>query len=78
MDWLEYVNRSNSGDDSSVIPRRCQSDQLRPAERAIQTALWAVQAMGRDERLTDAAVSLQCAFERVADYVDGVPAEEEG
>jgi len=54
------------------IPRRNQTLQWTPAERAIYDAMQAVEAMPADTRLTDAVILLGKARDRVADYVDGV------
>lgn len=56
----------------SDIPRRVRTDQFSEAEKAIYEAVWIVESMNADVRLTDAVVLLQAARERVADYVDDV------
>lgn len=56
----------------SEIPRRAKVYEWCDAERAIQGAIDAVEAMAADVRLTDAVVLLGRARERVADFVDGV------
>lgn len=58
------------------IPRRCQTDQWTPAERAIQAAVDEVEQMGADERLTRAVVLLGEARSAVADFVDATPEKE--
>lgn len=55
------------------FPRRINIDKMTPAEKAIHDATQAVEAMPADERLTRAVVLLQSAREYVADFVDGVP-----
>lgn len=54
------------------IPRRVCIDRWTPAERAINDAAQAVEAMAADVRLTDAVVLLQAARDSVADYIDGI------
>lgn len=56
------------------VPRRCRIDRMMPAELAITEAMRAVEAMPADPCLTDAIVLLGKARDRVADFVDGVPA----
>jgi hypothetical protein len=58
------------------VPRRIQMLLWCEAEHKIQQAVDAVEVMGADVRLTDAVVLLAKARERVADFVDGVPAAE--
>jgi hypothetical protein len=60
----------------TTIPRRCRLDLLTPAERAIVDAVCAVEALPADTRLTDAVVLLQSARDKVADFVDGVPRDD--
>lgn len=55
------------------IPRRARVDRWCDAEKAIQAAVDAVEAMPADVRLTDAVNHLWEARQSVADYVDGVP-----
>ena len=59
----------------SEIPRRNRVDQWVPAERAIQDAVDAVEAMPADVRLTHAVILLGQAREAVADYVDALESE---
>jgi hypothetical protein len=54
------------------FPRRNQIDQMTPAEWAITKAMYAVEEMAADERLTKAVGLLMEARDLVADYVDGV------
>lgn len=56
------------------IPRRIDLRRLSPAEREIHFATQEVESMGADPRLTEAVILLGRARERVADYIDGVPA----
>lgn len=51
--------------------RRDRIDLSTPAENAIRAAIDAVEAMGADERLTEAINLLTMARNRVADFVDG-------
>jgi hypothetical protein len=53
-------------------PRRADMGRWTPAERAINDAMQAVEAMAADVRLTDAVVLLGAARDSVADYIDGV------
>lgn len=55
------------------LPRRIDVNQHTPAEKAIQDAVAAVEALEADVRLTDAVVLLIQAKNRVADFVDGFP-----
>jgi hypothetical protein len=57
------------------FPRRCYVDKMVPAELAITQAMYAVEAMPPDVRLTDAVTLLDKAREKVADFVDGLKAE---
>lgn len=61
---------------SDEIPRRIRMDKWTPAEKAIDDAVRAVEAMPADERLTNAVVLLGEARAWVADFVDGVPVSE--
>jgi hypothetical protein len=63
-----------TSEQSKFAPRRCRMDRMVPAELAITQAMGAVEAMAADVRLTDAGVLLGQARNRVADFVDGVPA----
>lgn len=56
----------------SDIPRRSNIQTWTDAERAIQAAVDAVEAMPPDVRLTDAVTLLYEARQSVADYVDGI------
>lgn len=64
------MSEINRGDE---IPRRARVDLWCDAEKAIQAAVDAVEAMPADVRLTDAVNQLWEARQSVADYVDGVP-----
>ena len=55
-------------------PRRNSIDKLIPAELAIRNAILAVEESGCDVRLTQAVTLLGEACDKVADFVDGVPA----
>lgn len=57
---------------TNTIPRRCYVERWTPAEKAIKDAVDAVEDAGCHPLLTDAVVLLQQAFEKVADYNDGV------
>jgi hypothetical protein len=57
---------------ASDVPRRIDMSRWTPAERAIQHAVDAIEAMGADVRLTDAVILLSQARDKVADFVDGV------
>lgn len=59
------------------LPRRARLELLTPAEVAIRAAICQVEDLPPDSRLTEAVVNLLMAQDRVADYVDGVPIEEE-
>ena len=62
-------------------PRRCYVDLMVPAEKAILDAMYAVEAMAADVRLTDAVILLGQAKDKVSDFVDSaapaVPAQGE-
>src|SRR5438309_5981536 len=68
----ELLRKPQESKPMSDIPRRSRMDLWTPAETAIRNALIAVEAVGADERLTEAVVLLGHAQERVADYVDGI------
>lgn len=57
---------------NSAIPRRIQLEHMTLAERAIYDAVQVVEAAGCDVRLTEAVILLQKAWDKVADFVDGV------
>ena len=61
----------------TILPRRIQLDKCTPAELAIQNAVWEVEKMGADVRLTNAVILLSEARDQVADFVDGVVTESE-
>lgn len=52
--------------------RRCDILRHTPAEKAITDAMATVEALGADERLTNAVVLLVAARENIANFVDGV------
>lgn len=54
------------------IPRRADQQRHTNAEKTIQLAIDAVEAMGADARLTDAVVLLGAAKNSVADFIDGL------
>lgn len=58
------------GDDVGLVARRNRLDQFSPAERAVWSAIQAVEALDADVRLTEAVVLLGRAQNRVADWVD--------
>lgn len=58
-----------------TIPRRAQIERYCPAEKAISAAMYAVEEMPADVRLTDAVELLGRAKDRVADFVDGINPE---
>ena len=53
-------------------PRRNQLDQCTPAELAIYTAMYEVEMVGADVRLTNAVIKLNEARNLVADFVDKI------
>lgn len=57
---------------SNEIPRKCKLELMSPGELAIHEAKQIVEAMGCDERLTDAIVLLIQAQDKVADFVDNL------
>lgn len=71
----DMTNGPEFDDDGKMtyVPRRIMFDKMTPAERAITEAMWAVEAEGCDQLLTDAIVLLAQAREKVADYVDRQP-----
>ena len=76
------VCRLTPGDMAEVeadpeIPRRNRIDKFTPTEQAIWDASLLVEMAGADVHLTDAVVLLGRARDKVADFVDGVPHEEE-
>ena len=58
--------------DKSSIPRRSRLDLNTPAELAIRLAMYEVEKVGEDEKLTVAIVLLAKAKDCVADFVDKV------
>lgn len=52
------------------IPRRCRVDKMDPAELSIMKAIDIIEAMGADERLTDAVQLLSEAKDKVSDFID--------
>lgn len=60
---------------SHLIPRRCYSDRLTPAEKAIRAAMQAVEEAGAHPLLTGAVMLLEEAFHKVADHTDAGTAE---
>lgn len=52
------------------IPRRIKLNEMTPAERAIQAAIWEVEKAGADVKLTEAVILLGKAKDLVSDYVD--------
>lgn len=52
------------------LPRRCYVDKMEPAELTIMKAIDIVEAMGADERLTDAVTLLGEAKDKVSDFID--------
>jgi hypothetical protein len=57
-------------------PRRVQLDLLTKEELMIKDCIKAVEALGRDERLTNTIINLMGASSNLADYVDNVPVKE--
>jgi hypothetical protein len=57
-------------------PRRVQLDLLTKEELMIKDCIKAVEALGRDERLTNTITDLTVASFSLADYVDNVPVKE--
>ena len=57
---------------SNEFPRRIQLQKLTPAELAIVNAVYLVEEMGADVRLTNAVNLLAKARDQVADFVDGI------
>jgi len=55
---------------NNEIPRRNRIDLCEPSEIAIYNAMYEVEKLGADERLTDAIVKLNEAKELVSDYID--------
>lgn len=53
-----------------AVPRRADLNRQSVGERAIQDAVWAVETMGADPRLTAVVVTLAEAKKALADYVD--------
>lgn len=52
------------------IPRRIRLDLMKPAEKAIQNAVWEVEKIGADVTLTEAVILLQKAKNLVSDFID--------
>lgn len=52
------------------VPRRIQLDKMVPAEKAIRAAVFEIEKLGADIRLTSAQIKLQEAKELVSHYVD--------
>lgn len=52
------------------VPRRNMIPEWCEAEKLIQDAIWAIEKMGADTRLTDAQTMLSQAKDKVSDYYD--------
>lgn len=52
-------------------PRRNRMDLNTPAEIAIQNAVWEVEKVGADPKLTEVVVLLGKAKDLLSDFVDG-------
>jgi len=52
------------------IKRRNRSDLWLPSEQAIQNAMWEIEKIGADVKLTEAIIHLQKAKDLVSDYID--------
>lgn len=50
--------------------RRHRADLWTPSEKAIQDAIWEIEKIGADVKLTEAVILLQKAKELVSDFVD--------
>lgn len=50
--------------------RRNRLDLMTEAEKAIHTAIWEVEKIGADVKLTEAVIHLQDAKKLVSDYLD--------
>lgn len=70
---LTKLKETHVNDSTTPTNRRCRRDLMVPAETAITEAMYAVEGMPADVRLTDAVVLLGKARDRVADFVDGKP-----
>lgn len=52
------------------IPRRNRMDLNIPAEASIQNAIWEVEKVGADVKLTEVVILLGKAKDLLSDYVD--------
>jgi len=52
------------------MPRRIKLDSQLPAELAIGIAIYEVEKLGADVKLTDAVIALEKALNLVSDYID--------
>jgi len=52
------------------IKRRHRADQWEPSEKLIQDAIWEVEKIGADEKLTEAVILMAKAKELVSDFID--------
>lgn len=52
------------------MPRRSKMYLMVPAEIAIQEAIWKVESVGADNRLTEAVILLAKARDLISDYLD--------
>jgi hypothetical protein len=59
-------------------PRRSRKDLMWPSELAITDAIYEVEKMGADIRLTNAEIKLMEARNLIADYIDDKPKREPG
>lgn len=57
---------------SDVFPRRNDTLRMIEAEKKISDAMYAVEALGADLRLSDAITLLDAARASVADWVDDI------
>ena len=59
--------------DQSEIMRRNRVDLMIPAEKKILEAIWEIETIGADTRLTEAQTLLSKAKDLVSDYHDKIP-----
>jgi hypothetical protein len=56
--------------ETNTFPRRVRLDLLTPVEKQISDAVYSVEKMESDTRLTEASLLMQKAQNLVSDYID--------
>lgn len=59
--------------EANTTPRRNRLDLMEPAEKMIQEAIWEIETIGADERLTKAEYLMSKAKDLISDFIDKKP-----